>query len=72
MNAVLLGILGGVFVTLLIFFYFLFGKSFLQFFVELCLAVGIAYIFMITGLSEIMAYLALGLTVSLIFFVKIS
>ena len=72
MDGVLLGILGGVFVFVLIFFYFLFGKSLLRLFVELSLAVGLAYIFMITGVSEFMAYLALGLTVSLMFFMKAS
>jgi len=70
MGPLLMGILAAVLGFMLFFFYMLLGRSFLRVFTELVLAVGLAYLFMVLGWSTFMAYLAAGLSVAMIYFIK--
>ncbi|MBR9681460.1 MAG: hypothetical protein GOV00_01535 [Candidatus Altiarchaeota archaeon] len=72
MNMLLMGILGVVLAIVVIFFYLLMGNSFLRIIVEMTIAVGLAYGFLLLGVSEFMAYIAAGLTLAMIFFVRMS
>ena len=72
MNMLLIGILGMVLAVVVMLFYIILGNSFLRILVEMSLAVGLAYLFMLWGLSEFMSYIAAGLSLAMIFFIKSS
>ena len=70
MSPLLIGILAAVLGLVVFFYYAIFGKSFMRVLVELAIGVGLAFLFKWLGWSSFMAYLAAGITIVLLFFIK--
>ncbi|HDR53471.1 MAG TPA: hypothetical protein ENN60_02245 [archaeon] len=70
MHPVLMGVIITALAFIILVYWMLFREGFIRLLAELLLAFGLAYLFKILGLSTFMAYLAAGLTLAALFFVR--